>query len=277
MVAARAADRGLATGDAFATALELDGPPTRRAVRGAGAGPGGRPGRRRRPADAVPVRLDRRRLGVSRAWSWPRWPSGLAANHQDDVRRRQAAEQPDPGGRGRRARRRGRGAAGRRPRRRRPRRSWPSGWRSWPGSWHGDRPGRGARRRSTPPPGSWPRRCRPTCWPRRRRCGVSSGAWRRRRCRARPPATTPPASSDRRRRPWTNSVPRSRRRWPSGSPRWPPPRRPATPTPPTALAGRGRGPGAGDVAGAAGRPGRSRRRPGRGAASVAARRPPSAR
>ncbi|HVF13558.1 MAG TPA: hypothetical protein VM942_03105, partial [Acidimicrobiales bacterium] len=104
LVAARAADRGLGTGDVFATALEME---TREAAGGLGAGAGsdGGPfGERvraraadlaagRRPSEAVPVRIDRRRLGVVAGLAVTTVALGLTANHQDDVRRRQEAEQ----------------------------------------------------------------------------------------------------------------------------------------------------------------------------------------
>ncbi len=47
----------------------------------------------RRPSEAVPVRLDRRRMGVVAGLTIAAVALGLTANHQDDVRRRQEAEQ----------------------------------------------------------------------------------------------------------------------------------------------------------------------------------------
>ena len=93
MVAARAADRGLATGDAFFTALELehrgrvDGPfPERVRARA------GRLAVSSRPADAVPVRMHGRRLGVVVVLGLAAVGLAVPANSQDGVRRRQAAE-----------------------------------------------------------------------------------------------------------------------------------------------------------------------------------------
>ncbi len=92
-VAARAADRGLATGDAFFTALELDrrgasgGPfPERVRVRAARLAAG------HRPAEAVPVRLHGRRLGFVALLALAAVGLAVTANSQDDVRRRRAAE-----------------------------------------------------------------------------------------------------------------------------------------------------------------------------------------
>ncbi|MGH9280266.1 MAG: hypothetical protein ACRD12_19465, partial [Acidimicrobiales bacterium] len=90
-VAARAADRGLATGDAFATALELEHRPPSpladrvqtRAIDLACAG---------RAAEAVPFRLQARRLAVVAVLVAGAVALAVAVNHQDAVRRRQAAE-----------------------------------------------------------------------------------------------------------------------------------------------------------------------------------------
>lgn len=92
-VAARAADRGLATGDAFATALELERrhPPSPLAdhvkARAVDLAAG------RSASDAVPLRLRPRRLLVVGVLATCAVVLGLVANHQDDVRRRQAGEQ----------------------------------------------------------------------------------------------------------------------------------------------------------------------------------------
>lgn len=87
-IAARAADRGLVTGDAFATALEL-GPGLpftervqERALRLAAG---------RRAADAVPLPFDRRRLVVGAALLVLALGLALAPNPQDAARQRQAA------------------------------------------------------------------------------------------------------------------------------------------------------------------------------------------
>ncbi|HEX2118320.1 MAG TPA: hypothetical protein VHF91_03985, partial [Acidimicrobiales bacterium] len=93
-VAARAADRGLATGDAFFTALELD-------ARGTVDGPFPQRVRDRaarlaigsRPVDAVPVRFHRRPLVVVAVISAAAVALAVTVNPQDAVRRRQAAEQ----------------------------------------------------------------------------------------------------------------------------------------------------------------------------------------
>ncbi|MDQ6724658.1 MAG: hypothetical protein M3066_00555, partial [Actinomycetota bacterium] len=91
-VAARAADRGLVTGDAFFTALEID-------ARGAD-GPfadrvrarAGRLAAAHRPADAVPVRLHRRPLGAVVLLAAAATVLALTSNAQDGVRRRHDAE-----------------------------------------------------------------------------------------------------------------------------------------------------------------------------------------
>jgi hypothetical protein len=89
-VAARAADRGLATGDAFFTALELDarganGPFAERVQVRAGRLAAGA-----RAADAVPVRLHRRRLAVVGLLAAAALALAFTPNGQDGVRRRQA-------------------------------------------------------------------------------------------------------------------------------------------------------------------------------------------
>ena len=125
LVAARAADRGLGTGDVFATALEVEG--------GRAAGPFGERVRARasdlaagrRPSEAVPVRLERRRMGVVAGLTVAAVALGLTANHQDVVRRRQAADQQVLDAEADKLRGRGRGDPGRHPARRRTRTSWP--------------------------------------------------------------------------------------------------------------------------------------------------------
>jgi hypothetical protein len=91
-VAARAADRGLATGDAFFTALELDarsndGPFAERVrarARDLAAG--------HRPADAVPVRPSGGRWLVVAVLATAAVALALTSNAQDGVRRRRDAE-----------------------------------------------------------------------------------------------------------------------------------------------------------------------------------------
>ncbi len=91
---ARAADRGLETGDAFATALELeagrlpDGPLAERVRTRATALATGR-----KAADAVRVHLQPRRLALSGGVVVLALGLALLPNAQDDVRRRRAAEQ----------------------------------------------------------------------------------------------------------------------------------------------------------------------------------------
>lgn len=93
-VAARAADRGLDTGDAFTTVLELDagrlpdGPLSERVRGRAAALASGR-----RAADAVRLRLEPRRLALSGLLVVLAAGLAVLPNHQDDVRRRRAAEQ----------------------------------------------------------------------------------------------------------------------------------------------------------------------------------------
>src|SRR5688572_21100312 len=93
-VAARAADRGLETGDAFTTALELesgrlpDGPLAERVQARAAALASGR-----RAADAIRLRLEPRRLALSGVLVVLAASLAVMPNHQDDVRRRRAAEQ----------------------------------------------------------------------------------------------------------------------------------------------------------------------------------------
>ncbi|MEW6472905.1 MAG: hypothetical protein AB1679_11590, partial [Actinomycetota bacterium] len=93
-VAARAADRGLQTGDAFTTALELesgrlpDGPLAERVRARAAAMASGR-----RAAEAVRLRLEPRRLALSGVLVLLAAGLAVLPNHQDDVRRRRAAEQ----------------------------------------------------------------------------------------------------------------------------------------------------------------------------------------
>ncbi|HZI38099.1 MAG TPA: hypothetical protein VFF24_07315, partial [Acidimicrobiia bacterium] len=94
VVAARAADRGLETGDAFSTALELDsgrlpdGPLADRVRARAALLASGR-----RAADAVRLRFEPRRLALSGVLVLVAVGLAVLPNHQDDVRRRRVAEQ----------------------------------------------------------------------------------------------------------------------------------------------------------------------------------------